>query len=205
MASLFEEERVHLRPLPDSLFPSYQEAKRNVHRDSYVEVARGFYQVPAEYIGHQVWVRWDSRCVRVFNSKMEQIQFHTRVEPGRFSRVLGAAGLHTPLNSSCRYWIGRAGLIGEPCAQWAQAVFDLRGLESLRSIMGLCSLIHKHSASVINAACSKAIKAGTYRFKGLRRLIAQPLEQARFGFADTHPLIRDLSIYSNFINQFQTQ
>ena len=99
--ALFEEERAYLQRLPDSLFPSYQEAKRNVHRDSYVEVARSFYEVPAEYIGHQVWVRWDSRCVRVFNQRMEQIQIHTRVEPGRFSRVLGAAGLHGPVISSC--------------------------------------------------------------------------------------------------------
>jgi hypothetical protein len=68
--ALFEEERAYLQRLPDSLFPSYQEAKRNVHRDSYVEVARSFYEVPAEYIGHQVWVRWDSRCVRVFNQRM---------------------------------------------------------------------------------------------------------------------------------------
>jgi hypothetical protein len=28
--------------MPDSLFPSFQEARRNVHRDSYVEVARAY-------------------------------------------------------------------------------------------------------------------------------------------------------------------
>ena len=44
--ALFEEERAHLQGLPNSLFPSYQEAKRNVHRDSYVEVARSFLRSP---------------------------------------------------------------------------------------------------------------------------------------------------------------
>jgi transposase len=81
VAACFEQERAHLQPLPDSLFPCFEEARRNVHRDSYVEVARAFYEVPAELIGHQVWVRWDSRCVRVFNQRMEQVQIHTRVEP----------------------------------------------------------------------------------------------------------------------------
>ena len=199
--ALFEEERAYLQRLPDSLFPSYQEAKRNVHRDSYVEVARSYYEVPAEYIGHQVWVRWDSRCVRVFNQRMEQIQIHTRVEPGRFSRVLGAGGLHAPVISSCGYWISRAGVLGEECAQWAQGAFNLRGAEALRSIMGLCGLIKNHSASAINGACSKALKAGTYRFKDLRRLIGEQSEQEVFAFADNHPLIRDLTVYSNFINQ----
>ena len=70
--------------------------------------------------------------------------------------------------------------------------------------MGLCGLIKNHSASAINDACSKALKAGTYRFKDLRRLLGQPTEQKVFAFADNHPLIRDLSVYSNFINQFQS-
>lgn len=204
VAACFEEERPHLQGLPDSLFPCFQEAKRNVHRDSYVEVARSFYEVPAELIGHQVWVRWDSRCVRVFNQRMEQVQIHTRIEPGKFSRILGAGGLQGPVYSSCRYWISRAAVLGEECGQWAQVAFDLRGAEALRSIMALCGLIKHHSASTINNACAKALRAGTHRFKDLRRLIGEQAEQKVFGFAETHPLIRDLTIYSNFIHQFHT-
>jgi hypothetical protein len=75
---------------------------------------------------------------------------------------------------------------------------------SLRSIMALCGLIKRHSASAINTACSKALKSGTHRFKDLRRLLGNPSEQQVFGFAEKHPLIRDLTIYSNFINQFHT-
>jgi hypothetical protein len=78
VAACFEQERPYLQAPPESLFPSFQEAKRSVHRDSYVEVARAYYEVPAELIGHQVWVRRDSRCVRVFNQKMEQVQIHSR-------------------------------------------------------------------------------------------------------------------------------
>src|SRR6266700_7807464 len=118
--------------------------------------------------------------------------------------VLGARGLHAPVISSCRYWISRAAVIGEQCGQWAQGAFERRGAESLRSIMGLCALIKQHSATAINTACSKALKAGTYRFKDLRRLIGSPSVQQVFGFAENHPLIRDLTIYSNFITQFYT-
>jgi len=78
VAVCFEQERPHLQPLPESLFPCFEEARRSVHRDSYVEVARAFYEVPAELIGHQVWVR--SRCVRVFDQRMEQV--HQRYLPG---------------------------------------------------------------------------------------------------------------------------
>jgi hypothetical protein len=47
-------------------------------------------------------------------------------------------------------------------------------------------------------------KPGTHRFKDLRRLIGEQAEQKVFSFADHHPLIRDLTIYSNFIDQFHT-
>src|SRR6516162_5196014 len=107
-------------------------------------------------------------------------------------------------SDSCQ---GRSGfkctayLPGSECGQWAQGAFDLRGAQALRSIMGLCGLIKNHSASAINGACAKALKAGTYRFKDLRRLIGEQSEQKLFAFADNHPLIRDLTVYSNFINQ----
>jgi hypothetical protein len=55
----------------------------------------------------------------------------------------------------------------------------------------------------LNAACTKALKSGTYRLKDIRRLIGEQSEQTAFGFVESHPLIRDLTIYSNFINHHQ--
>jgi transposase len=96
VAACFEEERPHLQPLPSSLFPCFQEARRNVHRDSYVEVQRAFYETPPELIGRQVWVRWDSRCVRIFNERMEQVGMYTRIEAGKFSRQPWGGRLERP-------------------------------------------------------------------------------------------------------------
>src|SRR6201994_4036693 len=203
VAACFEEERPHLQPLPASLFPCFQEGRRSVHRDSYVEVAKAFYEAPSELIGREVWVRWDSRCVRIFNERMEQVGMHTRQEPGKFSHSLGAGGVSAPVLSSCRYWVSRAAALGEQCGQWAQSALDARGPESLRSIMGLCNLIQKHSGAVLNAACAKALKAGTHRLKDVRRLIGEQSEQTAFSFAQSHPLIRDLKTYSDFVNHHQ--
>jgi hypothetical protein len=71
--------------LPSSLFPVFEEAPRSVHRDGYVEVQRAYYSVPPEYVGRQVWVRWESRLVRVFNQRREQIALHALAEPGKFT------------------------------------------------------------------------------------------------------------------------
>lgn len=86
MGPYFEEvERDALLKLPIEGFPSFQEAQRTVHRDGHIEVGRAYYSVPPEYLGHRVWVRWDTRMVRIFNDRMEPIQVHARQEPGRFS------------------------------------------------------------------------------------------------------------------------
>ena len=132
---------------------------------------------------------------------MEQVQVHARIEPGKFSRVLGAAGFSVPVLSSCRQWTSRAAMLGESAGAWAQAAVDARGPEALRSIMGLCNLAQKHSAAVIDAACAKAVKAGTRRLKDIGRIIGQPVQQDVFSFAQSHPLIRDLKTYADFINQ----
>jgi transposase len=200
----FEEERPHLQPLPASLFPFYQEARRTVHRDGYVEVAKAYYEMPPEYIGHQVWVRWDSRCVRVFNDRMEQVQMHTRIEPGKFSRVLGAGGFSAPILTSCRHWRERAALLGDHCEQWAGKAIELRGPQAMRSIMGLCNLVRHHSPATIDHACKRAVVAGTYRFKDIRRLLGENAVQSGFAFAEKHPLIRDLNTYSDFLRSAAT-
>ena len=87
-----EHEKAALRPLPPDLFPCYQEGQRLVHRDSYIEVGRAYYQVPPEYIGRRLWVRWDGRMVRIFDDKMQPVVKHVRLEAGKFSQCLGARG-----------------------------------------------------------------------------------------------------------------
>ena len=86
VGKLFAEvERPALQPLPVERFPFFHEGQRTVHRDGHVEVAKAYYSVPPEYLGRTVWVRWDTRLVRIFNERWEQIAVHVKHEPGRFS------------------------------------------------------------------------------------------------------------------------
>jgi hypothetical protein len=204
VSALFAEEKAHLQPLPAMLFPCYQEAQRTVHRDSYVEVARAFYEVPPEYIGRQMWVRWDSRCVRVLDGKLQQVAMHVRLEAGKFSRSLGCAGLSRPVRGSCVYWEQRAALFGEHCRRWARGMFEQRGPQGLRSVMALCELSKKHSAGAMERACRSAIERGLWRYKDVRRLIETPQgSEPMLPFLETHPLIRDLDHYAQFLAQFE--
>jgi|NGEPerStandDraft_6_1074524.scaffolds.fasta_scaffold32054_2 transposase len=201
VAQLFEEEKKHLLPLPMSLFPLFQEAPRSVHRDSYVEVAKSYYAVPPEYIGQQVWVRWDQREVRIYNGRWEQIQLHRRLTPGQFSKVLGIGGGQGTLQANLAYWLRRASELGNDCAQWAQGLVQRRGIEGMRSLMGLAALSDKHSFRSLNAACARAVAKDAWRLRDVRALVDSCEIQTQLALAEHHPLIRELSEYGIFIKK----
>jgi transposase len=208
--ALFEQvERAALQPLPPDLFPCYQEARRSVHRDGYVEVAKAYYEAPVERIGRSVWVRWDARSVQLFDDKGQLIASHVRLEPGRYSRSRGVRGLDHAgsIQATAVYWVKRAQAIGAAAGSWAQQASEQRGAEAIRSLMGLCRLLHKHRAVQIDSACAQALAAhssGTLRLRSVTELIAAAAQapaqqQSLLPFAEAHPIIRQLNTYSEFI------
>ncbi len=124
-----EVERAKLLPLPQGLFPVFEEAPRTVHRDGYIELQRAYYSVPPEYVGRQVWARWESRLVRVFNQRREVIAVHVLAEPGKFTT--DPNHLHSShrrvIQHSLDYLLDRARLIGKHTGSWAEAMVQQRG------------------------------------------------------------------------------
>ena len=203
VSKAFEAERPALGPLPASRFPSFREGRRKVNRDGHIEVDKAYYSVPPEYLGRRVWVRWDSRLVRVFNHRFEQITVHARHEPGRFS----TQGRHidprkcSPIERGASHLLSRAGRIGPASARWAEQVIAQRGVQGVRVVMGLLSLAERHPCDRVEQACEIALTHGAYRLGTLRRLIQrQGDRQEQFRFIDEHPIIRSLSDYGDLVH-----
>lgn len=198
----FEAEQGALLPLPQGRFPCFQEAKRRVHRDGHVALERAFYSVPPEYRGREVWVRWDSRMVRIFNSRMEPIIAHARQEPGRFSTLDAhiASEKRSGVERSATWWLQKVSVLGPHTRDWAAAVVKARGVESVRVMMGLKQLAEKQSPAAVEEACATALSYGAFRLKTLRKLIEhRPPAQQQFAFIEEHPIIRSLETYSAIV------
>lgn len=211
VAEVFKAEKPLLKPLPASLFPCFEEGRRTVHRDGHVEVAKAYYHAPPELLRREVWVRYDSREVRIFSeqkdSSLKLIQTHRRLEPGQFTNPRGLGGGYGPVEAQLQYWLKRAQLLGTSCAQWAQELAAQRGIGAIRSMMGLVRLVDRHSFATVNQACAKASAKGTWRLRDVTALIQSPETQTQMAFDEHHPLIRNLSEYGMFIrtqNQNQT-
>ena len=199
-------EKTTLLPLPSCRFDLFQEALRSVHRDGHVEVKGAYYSVPAEFLGQQVWARWDGRMVRLLDQKMHPIAVHTQRPPGTFS----TQGLHivpekiSGIERGTTWLLRRVEGIGPQATAWAQSMLQSRGIEGVRVLMGLLSLTNKHSRQEVERACQAAQSHGVYRLRLLRQIIEQqnpPALQQQFEFVQQHEIIRDLGDYSLFVHQ----
>ncbi len=196
-----EIERPKLLPLPTSLFPVFEEAPRTVHRDGYIELKRSYYSVPPEYVGRQVWVRWESRLVHVFNQRREVIAVHALIEPGKFAT--DPNHLHSPyrrvVQHSLEHLLDRARLIGTHTGSWAEAMTQQRGPIGTRVLHGLLSLAQKHPVKALESAAQKALHHGAWRLRDLRTLLEQAGPAPQLDFLEAHPIIRSLDTYRDFV------
>ena len=197
---LFEQvERRALLPLPAERFPFFHEARHTVHRDGHLEVDKAYYSAPPEYVGHRLWVRWDSRLVRIFNDRWEQVAVHAKAEPGRFR----TANEHIPkekfsaVERGTDAMLRQIAAIGPHTRQWAEATTQARGVEAVRVLVGLKNLAGKHPSEALEEACRVALSHGAYRLRTVRKLLQRKGQaQEQFEFLEEHPIIRPLSDYS---------
>jgi hypothetical protein len=201
VARVFAEiEQSQLLPLPASLFPVFEEGMRTVHRDGYVELARSYYSTPPEYMGRKVWVRWESRLVRIYNQRWEQIALHTRAEPGKFAT--DPAHIHDHkrvlIERGADWLLDRARCLGKYSGTWAEQMFASRGPQAIRTLHGLLALAEKHPVAELERASRQAIEYGAWRLRDLRALLDRA-PQTQLTFLEKHPLIRDLEAYEKLV------
>ena len=197
-----ENERHALLPIPLERFTNFRESQRKVSRDGHFSVDKSYYSVPPEYLGRVLWVRWDSRLVRVFNHRMELICTHARQPEGKFSTLREhiASEKISPVERGTEWLLQKVGLIGQNTRNWSHGLLATRGVQSVRVLHGLLNLSHKHPSRVIEQACQTAHANECYRLKSIRQLIEHRVAaQQPFEFLDEHPMIRNLSEYGELV------
>jgi transposase len=194
-----------LQPLPAGVFPVFEEARRTVHRDGYVEFKKAYYSAPPEYVGRQVWVRQETRLLRIYSLRRDQIALHALAEPGKFTTH--PSHLHSRkrhiIERGADYLLDRCRMIGPLTGSWAEAMHQTRGPQSLRVMQGLLHLAEKHPVAELEKAAGIATHHGTWRLRDLKRLLELPGNVVQMDFLETHPLIRSLEAYRIELNTNQ--
>lgn len=205
VGKVFEEvERSALGPLPRDRFAYFHEARRKVNRDGHVEVAKAYYSAPPEYLGREVWVRWDARLVRIFNARFEPIAIHVRHEQGRFSTHAAHVAREkiSGLERGASWLLSKVSVVGPQTSRWAEAMLTARGIEGTRVLQGLLGLTKRHPSEALENACEIALSHGCYRLRTIRQLLQRHADQQQpLPFLDEHPLIRPLEDYAAVVAQ----
>jgi transposase len=196
----FEAEKPHLRKLPETLFPCFEEGTRKVHRDGYVEVAGGFYSVPYEYCRREVWVRWDSRTVRIFNLRQQQLAIHAKTSKREYitDRAHIPAEKLSAIEKGPEWILNQIKSIGPYAEAWTRAMFKNRKQQGIRPSLGLLSLRKKHRSKEIDTACEKALTIEAFTLHDIKKMLKLNADQPEFGFMEKHPLIRDVNEYGAY-------
>ena len=198
-------EKAHLNPLPKDRFPFYEEQPRKVSRDGHVSVARAYYSVPAEYLGHEVWVRWNSQTVRILNHRMESIALHCAKPAGRFSTLdehIHPSKSHS-IERGLEYTLRKVRFLGPHATRWAEATIESRGIPAARVLQGLLGLTKKYKADEIDRACDTAWRSQAFNYRVIKRLLENQTaaRQQTMPFMDEHPIIRSVSEYGDFVRR----
>ena len=102
-------------------------------------IAKAYYSALPEFVGRDVWVRWDGRLVRLFNDKWEQVAVHVRAQPGKFR----TDNNHIPkkrvscIERGANVMLKELALVGPSVIDWSEAMLQARGVEGIRVLQGL--------------------------------------------------------------------
>jgi transposase len=202
-------ERSALQTLPLERFPCFQEGQRMVSRDGHLAVGKSYYSVPPEHLGRKMWVRYDSRLVRIYDDKMKLICMHATVTQGKFSTQPEhiASEKISPVERGAEWMLQKVALIGPNTKKWSLGLLASRGVQGVRVLHGLLNLSHKHPSEAIEKACETALSYQAFRLDTLRKLIKHHgPQQEEFEFLEEHPIIRNLSDYAGAVRvDFRTE
>ncbi len=172
-------EKPALRPLERPRFDPPAWAQAKVHPDPMIQFQKGFYTVPTRHVGKTVWVRGDSKLIRVYVGG-ECVKTHGRVAPGCRSidyadfpperaayamrdpeRILAEARRRGP-------YIGRftEKLLAGP-VPWAK----------LDQAQKLLRLVQRYGALRLEAACRRALYFELFNVRRVEQIVKHGLDQ----------------------------
>jgi transposase len=197
VAVMFAEERPALLPLPVEPFRYYQYGERTVHLDGCVEVEAAYYGAPPGWIGRRVQVQWDGRQVRLINPETGQLlREHLRQARGGHRIKEEDRPKKTPLG--ILQLLDRAGKAGSQIGALCRGMHHAQGETAVRRILGVLSLAKKYGAASVDDACAAALEVGVCEYRFVRRYLDRN-PQLSLGLRQVDPLIRQLTLYRDFI------
>jgi hypothetical protein len=173
-------ERALLQPLPVVPPVLAVWAQVKVHRDAHVQLARCRYSVPFRRVGQTVWLKASDTLVNLYRDH-DPVASHPRLtRAGARSTLpdpLPPEALAGSLHDAQWGW-GQAERIGPACQAVIHTLFSDRVPVNLRAAQGVLRLEQPSGAARREAACARALAAGSARYRTVKTILATGLDRA---------------------------
>ncbi len=173
------EERPKLRPLVAERFDPPVWAQAKVHPDHHIQFNKGLYSAPTCYVGKQVWVRGDSKLVRIFVNG-ECVKTHKPVGEGKrstdyrdYPEELAPYARRDP-DALIREGHRQGTHIGRFLEKLLAGDFPWA---KLRQGQKLLRMSNKYGRKRIDAACRRALYFELYNVRRVEKIVKHELDR----------------------------
>jgi hypothetical protein len=177
LAAFLAREQRALQPLPARPWERVQWASARVHRDCHVRAGGAWYAVPVAAVQRQVEVRLSATLVEISDGAA-LLATHPRLAQGRSTRMehypLAGRLFLTQNPAACR---AQAQALGPATAAVVRSLLAVGSLTRLREAQALLRLHDQYPAARLEAACARALAVEDGRFRTVRAILANDLDQ----------------------------
>lgn len=173
------EEQAKLIPLGSERFDPPIWAECKVHPDHHLQFQKALYSVPTRHVGKRVWVRGDSKLVRVY-ADGELVKTHERIGEGKrstdyhdYPEELAPYARRDP-DALIREGRRQGRHIGRFLEKLLAGDFPWAKLRQAQKLLRLCN---KYGRGRLDAACHRALYFELYNVKRVEQIVKAELER----------------------------
>jgi transposase len=178
--TLFETERLFLKPLPDHPPECAVWEKVMLHGDCHVMFKKCRYSAPYQLVNQLLWLRATETTVQIYRDHT-QVAIHPRLfKPGSRHTI----NEHLPPNAlaycmhDSQWCLAQAKKIGLHCEQVIQQLLNDSVVDYLRAAQGIVGLQKSYGNERLNAACRRALVFQSIHYQTIKSILKQGLEYA---------------------------
>lgn len=176
--TLFETERLLLKPLPAQPPECAVWEKVILHGDCHVMFLKCRYSAPYKLVRQHLWLRATETTVRIFQDHL-LIAVHPRLFKAGTKHTIDE---HLPPNviaycmKDSQWCLENAKKIGVHCEQVIEQLLNDSVVDYLRAAQGIVSLQKNYGNERLNAACQRAIVFNSTHYQTIKSILKQGLE-----------------------------
>ena len=171
-ASLWQEERPALDPLPGTAYEDAEWRMAKVHRDYHIEVDRHYYSVPYRLVGQPVEIRVTATLVECFHDH-QRVASHSRLLRDTYHTLpehMPPAHRAMTLDWNAAYFQQRAAAIGPETARLFTAILDRAVVpeQVFRRCQGILQFARTIPPAQMEKAATRALQAEAFSYRAVK-------------------------------------